>query len=123
MKKNAWRLSICLAMAGVLGASALPAQAQMSVHVRVGPPPAPRHERIPPLPPGYVWAPGYWQLRGGRYVWRPGHRIHSRPGYHWRQPQWVHGPRGWELRQGHWDRGGNRIHPCPRGQTRHGKCR
>lgn len=123
MKKNTWILSICVAVAGALGSIALPAQAQVAVHVRIGPPPPPRHERIPVMPRGYVWAPGYWQQHGNRYVWRPGHQMRGRPGYHWRQPRWVHGPRGWEMRQGGWDRGGNRIHPCPPGHTRNGRCR
>ncbi|MBY4705251.1 MULTISPECIES: YXWGXW repeat-containing protein [Ralstonia] len=120
MKKNAWMLGICLAVASALGSNTLPAQAQVSVHVRIGPPPPPRHERIPRLPPGYVWAPGYWQLHGNRYVWRPGHQMRGRPGQHWRAPHWVHGRHGWEMRQGGWDRNHghpkNRIHGCPPGR-------
>jgi len=122
MKKNTWILSLCLAIAGALGSVALPAQAQVSIGVRIGPPPPPRHERIPVMPPGYVWTPGYWQFHGGRYVWRPGRRVHGHPGYHWRQPRWVQGPRGWEMRQGGWDRDRHHIHRCPPGHGRNGRC-
>ena len=41
MKKNAWILAACLAGAAVAGAIALPAQAQVSIGVQIGPTYAP----------------------------------------------------------------------------------
>lgn len=131
MKKNAWMLAACLVAAGLAGSIALPAQAQVSIGVQIGPtyaPPPPRYEAVPVLPPGYVWTPGYWQWRNGRYVWRSGYRVHARPGYYWREPRWEQGPRGWVLREGGWDRdddghgrGHGRYH-CPPGHARKGEC-
>lgn len=115
MKKNAW-LAACLAGAAVAGTIALPAQAQVSIGVQIGPtyaPPPPQYEPVPVLQPGYVWVPGYWQWRDGRYVWRRGYREHGRPGYHWRgrDRDWDHGRR---------DRD-DRYH-CPPGHARKGEC-
>ncbi|MBI4190293.1 MAG: YXWGXW repeat-containing protein [Betaproteobacteria bacterium] len=49
-----------------LGATAVPAEAQVnfSIGVEIGPPPA-RVEIIPAPRPGFVWAPGYWAWNGG----------------------------------------------------------
>ena len=138
MKKNAWILAACLAAAGAAGSIALPAQAQVSIGVQIGPtyaPPAPQYEPVPVLQPGYVWVPGFWQWRDGRYVWRPGYREHGRPGYHWREPRWEQGPRGWQMHEGGWDRGDDRRwhgrdhdgddrgrYHCPPGHAKKGEC-
>src|SRR5262245_9298433 len=45
------------------------------VRVRMAPPPM-RVEVRPMAPsPRHVWAPGYWQWRGGRHVWMAGSWI------------------------------------------------
>jgi hypothetical protein len=54
---------------------------------RVGPPPAPI-ERFPPPRPGFVWSPGYPELRDGRSVWVSGHSEAERPGFFWQGPRW-----------------------------------
>ena len=40
------------------------------------------------VPPGYVWAPGYWRWEGRRHVWVGGHWMGARPGYYWVPPRW-----------------------------------
>ena len=56
--------SSTLLLAAVLAAAAFPATAQVSVNINVGgdvvrrAPPPPRHERMPGLRAGHVWAPG-----------------------------------------------------------------
>lgn len=49
--------------------------AQVSVGIRIGPPPPPRVIRVvPPTPgPGYVWVQGYWYPAGHRYRWHDGY--------------------------------------------------
>jgi hypothetical protein len=114
MKKRAWVLAACLLTTGVASV-ALPAQAQVSIGVQIGPtmaPPPPQYEAVPVMPSGYVWTPGYWQWREGGYAWRPGYRVHERPGYHWR-----HRDRDDDDRD--YDRG--RYH-CPPGHAKKGEC-
>ena len=80
--------------------------AQVSIGVRIGPPPPPRVVRVLPARPGpdYVWVDGYWYPVDGRYVWHRGY---------WTEPPyggaiWV-GPRweGGRYYDGYWngDRG------------------
>ena len=83
------------------------ARVNFNFDVEVAPPPA-RVEVVPAPRPGYVWAPGYWALEGGRHVWRGGHWVVVRPGYYWVPERWVEyrGPRGphWHFAPGHWER-------------------
>ncbi|BCL86276.1 hypothetical protein MAFF211471_13590 [Ralstonia solanacearum] len=133
MKKNVWMFAACLLTAGAAWV-AVPAQAQVSIGVQIGPtmpPPPPQYEAVPVMPPGYVWAPGYWQWQEGRYMWRPGYRVHERQGYAYRAPRWEQGPNGWMMREGGWDRrdwdrrgdddGRGRWH-CPPGHAKKGEC-
>ena len=82
-------LAAAMAIAA-LGAVTLPtsASAQVGVYFDVTPP-APRHEVVPAPRRGYVWAPGYWDLKGRRHVWRPGHWERVRRGYHYAEPTWA----------------------------------
>jgi len=64
--------------------------AQISLGIRIGPPPAPRVLRVIPQRPaeGYVWIDGYWYPEGGRYKWHAGYW--TRPPYegaHWVSPR------------------------------------
>ena len=69
-------------------------------------PPAPREEVIPAARPGYVWAPGYWELRDNRYRWVKGSYGRERRGHHYNQSQWVQRNDGrWYLVRGGWQRG------------------
>lgn len=82
------------------------ANAQVSVGIRIGPPPAPRVVRVVPRAPGpeYVWVDGYWYPVGNRYRWHEGYW--TRPPYRgarWVQPRYE----GRMFYQGYWsgDRG------------------
>ena len=82
--------------------------AQVSIGIRIGPPPPPRVVRVlPPRPgPEFVWVDGYWYPVGNRYTW------HS--GYWTRLPyqgaRWV-GPRyeGQQYYGGYWDGDRGRV--------------
>ena len=55
--------------------------AQVSVGIRIGPPPADRVVRVQPPSPGagYVWVAGYQYPEGNRYRWHEGYW--TRPAY------------------------------------------
>jgi YXWGXW repeat-containing protein len=82
--------------------------AQVSIGIRIGPPPAPRVLRIqPPRPrPDFVWIEGYWYPVGRRYKWHNGYW--TRPPYE--GARWV-GPRhdGERFYLGYWDGGRGRV--------------
>ena|SRR5579862_5708420 len=88
--------------------------ADVSVGIRIGPPPPPRVYARPVAPgPGYVWVDGYWYVVGHKYRWHSGYW--SRPPYagaRWIAPhhdgeRWYGGY--WEGEHGrfehdhHWD--------------------
>ncbi|MGE0798515.1 MAG: hypothetical protein AB7G13_06165 [Lautropia sp.] len=95
-------------LAAGLGASALtlPAvsQARTDLSIRIGPPPPPRFERVPPPRRSHVWSPGHWELQRGRYVWIGGVWLRARPGYVYQAPAWQQRDGRWSYRSGHWDR-------------------
>jgi len=90
--------------------------AQVSVGIRIGPPPPPRVIRVhPPRPgPDYVWIDGYWYAAGNRYRWHDGYW--TRPPYvgaRWIGPHhdgarffdgYWEGDRGRREHDHHWDR-------------------
>ena len=51
-----------------------PAYSQISIGIRIGPPPETRVVRVIPRSPasGYVWIPGYWAPEGRHYRWHDG---------------------------------------------------
>ena len=75
---------------------------QLSVGIRIGPPPRARIVRVQPRSPGadYVWVGGYWYPVGRRYTWHAGYW--TRPAY--TGARWVE-PRhdGERYFEGHWD--------------------
>ena len=78
--------------------------ADISVDLRFGAPPAPRHEVIGRAPHhGYVWTDGYYQWDGGHYLWVPGSWMRP-PHRHavWVRAHWDRRPRGWVMVPGHW---------------------
>lgn len=79
---------------------------QRAVVINVAPP-APRQEAIPAARRGYVWAPGYYELRGRRHVWVKGHWIKARAGYAYTGPRWVETNGNWRMEPGRWARGAN----------------
>jgi len=78
------------------------AQGQVSLGIRIGPPPQPRVVRtLPPRPgPEFVWVDGYWYPVGNHYKWHAGYW--TRPPYE--GARWV-GPRhdGEQFYAGYWD--------------------
>ena len=90
-----------LALAGMLFAAAVPAQA--AVYVRI-PPPASQAEVVPPPPaPGHAWTGGYHRWDGREYVWQPGQWVRPpRPHANWVSGHWRQTPRGWTWVPGHW---------------------
>lgn len=93
------RKSLLVALlAASLGSISVPATARAEVDVILNfGPPAVRHEVVPAPRPGYVWAPGYWDVRGHKHVWRQGHWERVRPGQTWHESRWVQRPNGWYL--------------------------
>jgi hypothetical protein len=97
MKKFIWTtLLLTVLLAGA------PIRAQVSIGIRIGPPPRPRVVRVlPPAPgPEFVWIDGYWYPVGRHYRWHEGYW--TRPPYS--GARWV-GPRhdGEEYYEGYWD--------------------
>jgi hypothetical protein len=95
-------------VAAILLVSSSAYAGQISLGIRIGPPPAPRVVRVLPRQPGpdYVWIGGYWYPVGNRYVWHAGYW--SRPPY--AGAHWV-GPRhdGTMFFNGYWDGERGRI--------------
>lgn len=78
------------------------AHSQISVGIRIGPPPPPRVVRVHPPRPGsdYIWVDGYWYPVDGRYRWHEGYW--TRPPYE--GSRWV-GPHyeGNQFYEGYWE--------------------
>ena len=84
--------------------------AQISIGIRIGPPPPPRVVHILPKRPGpeYIWVEGYWYPVGRRYKWMDGYW--TRPPYP--SARWI-APHhdGQQFFVGYWD--------GPRGRFEH----
>lgn len=93
-------------LVGTLVGTGLPsvANAAVGVYLNVAPPP-PRSEVVPTSRRGYVWVPGYWDVRGHRHVWRAGYWERARRGYSYAPPAWVQHDNRWQLERGGWRRG------------------
>lgn len=77
---------------------------QVSVGIRIGPPPPPRVVRVRPVSPGpgYVWVDGYWYPQGRHYVWHQGYWTRAPyQGATWFGPRYENG----QFFQGHWGGG------------------
>ena len=89
---------------------------QVSIGIRIGPPPQPRVVQVlPPTPgPEFVWLEGYWYPVGNHYKWHAGYW--TRPPYpaaRWVAPRhdgelffdgYWEGDRGRREHDHHWDR-------------------
>ena len=101
-RTNAVRnLSLSLVLAA--SAFAAPAYAQISLNINLAPP-APQYEVVPVVPPGYVWAPGYWGWSGERHVWVRGRTIVHRDGFRWAPDRWEQRDQNFFRTAGHWER-------------------
>jgi hypothetical protein len=81
---------------------------QLSIGVRIGPPPRPRVVRVLPRSPGagYVWVGGYYYPVGHRYTWHSGYW--TRPAYvgaRWVEPHHD----GQQYFAGYWDGDRGRV--------------
>jgi hypothetical protein len=67
------RTTVLLAL--MLLATGSAANAQVSIGIRIGPPPAPRVVVVQPPRPGpeHVWIEGYWYPVGRQYKWHAGY--------------------------------------------------
>lgn len=102
MKKTVLAATAAIAL---LGAFALPAQAQFVTQVQFyGAPPPPRHEVMPGPRPGHQWVPGHWEPRGSRHAWVAGFWVPDRRGYAYAQPEWRERDGRWHMDQGRWER-------------------
>lgn len=75
---------------------------QVSIGIRIGPPPPPRVVRVLPARPGpdFVWVEGYWYPVGNRYRWHDGYWTRPiYPGGHWIAPRYE----GDRYFNGYWD--------------------
>ena len=76
--------------------------AQVSFNI-VFAPPEPLYEEVPAMPPGFVWAPGYWAWHENHHIWVRGRYIVQRPGYRWVPDRWEQRG-GFYIRQpGRWE--------------------
>jgi hypothetical protein len=72
-------------------------------YYRVPPPPAAYGGYRAAPGPGYVWAEGFYDLRGGRWVWVSGRYMRPpRPYAVWVPGRWEQNGHGWRFHQGHW---------------------
>lgn len=82
--------------------SAATGHAQVSLGIRIGPPPGPRVVRVLPRQPGpdFVWIEGYWYPVGRHYKWHEGYWTRAP----YSGARWV-GPRyeGGQFYNGYWD--------------------
>ncbi len=89
-------------LAALLLAAGSAFAADVSVGIRIGPPPPPRVVRVRPIAPGagYMWVEGYWYPVGNHYKWHDG--SWTRPPYE--SYRWV-SPRhdGERYYGGYWD--------------------
>ncbi len=76
--------------------------AQVSIGIRIGPPPPPRVVRVLPSRPNpeFVWVEGYWYPVGKHYRWHEGYWTRPPyPGAHWVVPHHD----GERFFEGHWE--------------------
>ena len=94
--------------------------AQVSIGIRIGPPPPPRVVRVVPVQPApeYVWVNGYWYPVGNHWRWHAGYwTLAPYAESYWLAPRYAageyfegywEGPRGRIKHDHHWDHDRNR---------------
>jgi len=92
--------------------------AQVSIGVRIGPPPQARVVRVQPRSPGasYVWIEGYWYAVGNHYKWHDGYW--TRPPYggaRWVEPHHD----GQRFFEGYWEGDRGQVDHDHRWDRRH----
>jgi len=82
--------------------------AQVSIGIRIGPPPPPRVVYVrPPVPgPEFLWVEGYWYPVGRQYRWHAGYWTRPPyPGAVWAMPRYD----GGQYFEGYWEGNNGRI--------------
>ena len=114
-----------------LFASSSVLSAQISIGIRIGPPPPPRAARVLPPSPGadFLWVEGYWYPVGNHYKWHDGYWSRAPySGAHWVVPHhdgdrffegYWEGDRGQVAHDHQWDRNHDRNRDYNRDQDRH----
>lgn len=103
------KLLLATAAALTLGGFASAAQARTDVGVYFNfAPPVAYYEPVPVARVGYVWVPGFWDVRFNRHYWVAGHWERYRPGHIYYPARWVSHGSQWRLDRGYWGRGGYR---------------
>ena len=90
---------LLLASALLTAATAL---AQVSIGVRIGPPPPPRVVAVRPVAPGpgFMWVEGYWYPVGNHYKWHEGYWTRAPySGARWYAPRHENG----QWFEGYWE--------------------
>ncbi|MBZ5699800.1 MAG: hypothetical protein LAN18_14770 [Acidobacteriia bacterium] len=107
-------------LAAILLAAGSAFGAQVSIGIRIGPPPPPRVVHVLPARPGpeFVWVEGYWYPVGRHYKWHGGYWTRPLyPGARWVGPHhdgqrffagYWEGDRGRIEHDHRWDRDHNR---------------
>jgi|ERR1700678_3477632 hypothetical protein len=93
--------SLCIAASTLVVPTVVSAGVIVDVDIA---PPVVRVEPLPPPRVGFVWAPGYWDYRGGGHVWVPGRWMGARPGWRWVPDRWEQRGPHWHHWVGHWER-------------------
>jgi len=95
-------VAMCVAS---MAAVSVPMSASAAVEIYFNAAPPPAQSEITPKPRrGYMWVPGYWNVRHDRHVWQTGHWEKQRKGYAYVEPQWTQHDNRWQLQPGHWNR-------------------
>jgi hypothetical protein len=97
------KLLIAALLAASLGAVSAPASAAVSLYVDVAPPP-PRYEVVPAPRAGFIWAPGYWDYRGGHHAWVKGRWEREQRGMYYHPSRWEQRDGRWYFERGNWNR-------------------
>lgn len=100
MKHHPMVRNLLLSLALVAGSTAF---AQVSFNIVLAPPP-PVYEVVPAVPPGYVWAPGYWAWNHDRHIWVRGRSMVQRAGYRWEPDRWEQRDGIYSRQVGRWER-------------------
>lgn len=95
---------LILLVAAVVVAPTPSSAAQLSVAIRIGPPPLPVYAQPVCPGPGYIWTPGYWAYDPvDGYYWVPGTwALAPAPGLLWTPGYWGWGGGGFIWHAGYW---------------------
>jgi hypothetical protein len=99
MKRHFLARNLLLSMTLVAGSSAF---AQVNFNIVLTPPP-PINEMVPMMPPGYVWAPGYWAWNHDSHIWVRGRSMMQRTGYRWEPDRWEQRDGIYSRQVGRWE--------------------